>query len=88
MEFRLPELTGNDENAVLTLWYVKEGTSVSKDQDLVEVMTDKATFSVVSPCEGLLVKINKNVGEEVEKDEVLAEIQEIDENESGALDVK
>lgn len=77
MELRLPNITANDENVVITLWYVKENESVSKDQDLVEVMTDKATFSVASPCDGLLSKINKNVGEEVGIDEAMAEIQEM-----------
>ena len=44
MELRLPNITENDEKVAITLWYVKENERVSKDQDLVEVMTDKATF--------------------------------------------
>ncbi|MBL7072826.1 MAG: hypothetical protein ISS33_03475 [Candidatus Omnitrophica bacterium] len=78
MELRLPNITANDENVVITLWYVKENDSVSKDQDLVEVMTDKATFSVASPCDGLLSKINKLAGEEIVIGEAIAEIQEIE----------
>jgi len=78
MELKLPNITANDENVVITLWYVEENESVSKDQDLVEVMTDKATFSVASPCDGLVAKINKSAGEEVKRDEVLAEIGELD----------
>jgi len=76
MELRLPDITENDELVTITLWFVKENERVSKDQDLVEVMTDKATFSVASPWDGLITKINRVAGEEVERDEVLAEIRE------------
>jgi len=75
MELRLKDIIENSEDAVVTLWHVKEDDQVKKDQDLVEVATDKATFDVASPCGGR-VRIAKKTGEEFKPDEVIAEIIE------------
>ena len=76
MEFRLPEISGSDTEAVITEWLVGENGDISPDQDIVEVATDKATFSIPSPCEGVLRKIRKNTGDTVKAHEVIAEIEE------------
>jgi pyruvate/2-oxoglutarate dehydrogenase complex dihydrolipoamide acyltransferase (E2) component len=76
MELRLPELSEDTTEAVITAWHVPESGRVEKDQDLLEVATDKATFDIPAPCDGVLTKIIKNSGETVKKDDVIAEIQE------------
>ena len=76
MELRLPELSEGQEEVVITQWHLSEEDPVAKDQDLLEVSTDKATFDISSPCDGILKKIYKTDGESARTDEVIAEIQE------------
>jgi len=78
MELRLPDLSKSDEGVVITLWHASEKERVERGQDLVEVATDKATFDVPAPCDGVLVRIRKNPGEEVGTGEIIAEISEGD----------
>lgn len=54
-EVILPDL-GDDsvEMAVVTLWLADEGDIVNVDDDLVEMTTDKAAFTVPSPKAGTL----------------------------------
>lgn len=76
MQVRLPNLSKDAESAVITLWHVKENDRIMKDQELVEISTDKATFDVPTPCDGILTEIMKKEGDEVQPDEVIAEIRE------------
>ena len=76
MELRLKELSEDAKDAVITLWHAGENDALLEGQDLVEVATDKATFDVASPCNGVLVKILKKEGETVKTDEIIAEINE------------
>ncbi len=76
MELRLPELSENNDETVITGWHIKENEHVKKGQDLIEVATDKATFDVPAPCDGVLIKILRKEGDSVKANEVIAEIQE------------
>ena len=76
MELRLPELSENNDDTVITEWHVKENENIKKGEDLIEVATDKATFDIPAPCDGVLVKILRKEGDNVKTDEVIAEIQE------------
>jgi len=76
MELRLPELSELNSEAVITFWHLSENERVLKDDDLVEVVTDKATFSIPAPCDGILMKIWKKDGEVIRMNDVIAEIQE------------
>ncbi len=53
----LPELGEGIKQATVACWHVKEGDSVAADQDLVEVVTDKATFAIPAPVSGVIEKI-------------------------------
>jgi 2-oxoglutarate dehydrogenase E2 component (dihydrolipoamide succinyltransferase) len=75
MLFKLPEVSSRQE-AVITEWHIKLNSEVKKGQDLVEVSSDKATFDLSSPCDGVLVNILKKKGESVSTGESLAEIRE------------
>lgn len=72
----LPELGQGIKKASVTYWFVKEGQKVNKDQDLAELVTDKASFNLPAPCSGVLSKIIFKEGDTVGIGEVLAEIQE------------
>ncbi|MFH1411451.1 MAG: lipoyl domain-containing protein [Candidatus Omnitrophota bacterium] len=76
MLFKLPKITKGEDSAVVTNWHVKSDERVKKDQDIVEVSTDKATFDVASPCDGVLKKILKRTGDDVRSGEIIAEIEQ------------
>jgi len=76
MRLKLPDLSGDEGKAVIAAWQAGENERVRKGQDLVEVVTDKATFDIPSPCDGVLTKILKRAGEEVMADQDMAEIGE------------
>lgn len=57
-EVKLPPL-GDDapDEASLSFFYVEEGGAVKEGDDFCEMVTDKATFNVPSPCTGTVKKI-------------------------------
>ena len=56
VEVRLPEL-GDEagDEARVAFWYVDVGEEVEEGDDLVQMLTDKATFDVPSPVAGRLM---------------------------------
>ena len=76
MEFRLPDL-GEDagKSAKVSFWYFAEGDKVDEGQDLVEMMTDKATFNVPAPAGGLLKEIRVQEDGTAEVGDVLGIIE-------------
>ncbi len=64
-EFKLPDLGEGMEEATIVKWLVKEGDLIKKDQNIVEVETDKAIVEVPSPYEGKVLKINFKQGDVV-----------------------
>ena len=74
-QITLPELGEEIEKAVVSCWYFKEGDTINKDDDLVELATDKATFNVPSTATGTLKKILAKEGEEIKVGEALAIIE-------------
>jgi len=77
MELRLPELSENNDETVIVEWHLKEKDVIKKGEDLIEVETDKATFDIPAPCDGVLLRILKKEGDNVLPNEVIAEIQEL-----------
>ena len=55
-------------------WQKQPGDTVKFGDALIDVETDKVTLEVVAPEDGMLVKILKNSGEDVESGELIAEI--------------
>ncbi len=78
-ELRLPEL-GEDagEEATVSFWYFEEGEEVKESEDIVEMMTDKATFNVPSPVSGKLVEVRAPDGTKVKVGEILGIIEVTD----------
>jgi 2-oxoglutarate dehydrogenase E2 component (dihydrolipoamide succinyltransferase) len=61
--------------ATILRWYKRIGETVSKDEALVELETDKVTVEIPSPASGTLIEILKKADAEVSPDEVLARLQ-------------
>ncbi|MBU4376835.1 MAG: hypothetical protein KKD29_05075 [Candidatus Omnitrophica bacterium] len=71
----LPELGEGIEEAVVSLWHFAEGETVKVDDDLVEIVTDKATFNVPAGTSGKIKRIVTSEGTTVKIGEVLAELE-------------
>lgn len=76
MEFRLPEIGEGVHEGELIRWLVKEGDTVSADQPVIEVMTDKATVEVPAPNAGKISGIQAKDGDMIKVGQVLATITE------------
>src|SRR5580692_1008862 len=63
MEFSLPELGEGVYEAELVRWLVKPGDTVKRGQNLLEVMTDKATMEVPAPFAGTINSITGEIGQ-------------------------
>ena len=71
----LPALGENITKATISYWYFEEGAPVIEGNDLVEIVTDKATFNVPAPASGILAGIMAHEGDVCEVGEVLAIIE-------------
>lgn len=60
--FRLPDVGEGIAEAEIVGWHVSVGDVVAEDQNLVDVMTDKATVEVMSPVSGRVTATNGEVG--------------------------
>jgi len=70
----LPELGEGIEKATVACWRYKVGDLVKNDDDVVEVVTDKAVFNVAAGASGTLREILVRDGQEVKVGEALAQI--------------
>jgi len=68
----LPELGDGIKKATVACWHFKVGDKVKIDDDVVEVVTDKASFNVASETEGVIKEILINEGQDADIGEPLA----------------
>ena len=68
----LPELGEDIEMATLACWHKSAGDNVVVDDDICEVVTDKATFNVSCGHDGVLKELCFKAGDEIKIGEVLA----------------
>jgi len=61
--FKLPDVGEGTAEAEIVAWHVAVGDHVKEDQQLVDVMTDKATVEMTSPVAGTIVSLNGQPGE-------------------------
>lgn len=64
-EFKLPDIGEGVTEGEIVNWLVKEGDTVTQDQEMVEVMTDKATVTIGAPKPGKVAQIRGKVGDVV-----------------------
>ena len=73
--FRLPDIGEGIAEAEIVAWHVKLGDSVEEDQQLADMMTDKATVEMESPVAGTIVALAGEVGDQVAIGAALVEIE-------------
>src|SRR5882724_8949561 len=64
-EFKLPDIGEGVSEGEIVGWLVHVGDTVSENQDMVEVMTDKATVTIGAPKPGKVVEIRGGEGDTV-----------------------
>lgn len=60
---KMPDVGEGVVEAEIVSWHVKVGDTVEEDQDVVDVMTDKATVEIPSPVSGRVVRLFGEPGE-------------------------
>lgn len=70
-EFKLPDIGEGVAEGEIVNWLVNEGDSVSENQEMVEVMTDKATVTIGAPKTGKVAERRYKVGDTVPVGNVL-----------------
>jgi 2-oxoglutarate dehydrogenase E2 component (dihydrolipoamide succinyltransferase) len=72
VEVKVPVLSESIAEATLLSWHKKEGEHVDRDENLVDIETDKVVLELPAPVAGVLTKINKGDGATVMSGEIIA----------------
>jgi len=76
IEIKVPQLPESVTDATLVGWHKKPGDSVRRDENLVDLETDKVVLEVPAPASGTLSKILVEDGATVTAGDVLAILEE------------
>jgi 2-oxoglutarate dehydrogenase E2 component (dihydrolipoamide succinyltransferase) len=74
VEVKVPQLSESVSEATLVSWRKKAGEAVKRDENLIDVETDKVVLELPAPVDGVLARIVKNDGDSVTSGEVIAVI--------------
>jgi len=72
VEVKVPQLSESVSEATLVSWKKKAGEAVKRDENLIDIETDKVVLELPAPADGVLAKIIKNDGDSVTSGEVIA----------------
>ncbi|MGD8340832.1 MAG: E3 binding domain-containing protein, partial [Gammaproteobacteria bacterium] len=72
MEVKVPQLPESVTDATLVTWHRKVGEPIRRDENLVDLETDKVVLEVPAPANGVLTEIKQADGATVTSGEVLA----------------
>src|SRR5690606_25810062 len=75
-EVKVPVLPESVSDATIAGWHKKAGDAVSRDENLVDLETDKVVLEVPSPVDGVLKEIKFKEGDTVTSQQLLAIIEE------------
>ncbi len=72
IEIKVPQLSESVAEATLLAWHKKVGEAVKRDENLIDIETDKVVLELPAPADGVLANIIKGDGSTVKADEVIA----------------
>ena len=78
IEVKVPLLPESVSDATVSTWHVNVGDKVSRDQNIVDLETDKVMLEVPAPADGVLKEIKHETGSSVQAQQVIAVIEEGD----------
>ena len=76
IEIKAPAFPESIADGEVAAWHKSEGDTVSRDELIVEIETDKVVLEVVAPVDGVITKIHAVVGETIEGEQLLATLAE------------
>ncbi|MBN8893454.1 MAG: 2-oxoglutarate dehydrogenase complex dihydrolipoyllysine-residue succinyltransferase [Rhodanobacter sp.] len=76
IELKVPVLPESVSDATIASWHKKAGDAVKRDENLVDLETDKVVLEVPAPVDGVLKEIRHEVGDTVNSEQVIAIIEE------------
>jgi 2-oxoglutarate dehydrogenase E2 component (dihydrolipoamide succinyltransferase) len=75
IEVRVPQLPESVADATLVSWHKRPGDAVARDENLVDLETDKVVLEVPAPAAGILTEIRLGNGTTVTSGQILALIE-------------
>lgn len=77
IEVKVPLLPESVSDATVSTWHKKAGDRVSRDENIVDLETDKVMLEVPAPADGVIKEIIKPTGSTVQAQEVIAVIEAV-----------
>ena len=74
LEVKVPQLSESVAEATLLQWHKKVGEAVTRDENLIDIETDKVVLELPAPDAGVIVEIIKGDGSTVVAGEVIAKL--------------
>src|SRR5258706_13096720 len=74
IEVKVPQLSESVSEATLLAWHKKQGEAVKRDENLIDIETDKVVLELPAPADGVLVSVKKGDKSIVVAGEVIATI--------------
>ena len=87
IEVKVPQLSESVAEATLVSWHKQPGEAIARDENLIDIETDKVVLELPAPGDGVLVKILKENGATVTSGEVIAHLDTEAKAEAGAAPV-
>ncbi len=72
IEIKAPQFPESVADGTVATWYKKVGESVSRDELIVDIETDKVVLEIVAPEDGVISEIIKGEGDTVLSEELIA----------------
>ncbi len=88
IEVKVPQLSESVAEATLLSWHKKVGEKVSRDENMIDIETDKVVLELPAPSEGVIVQLLKADGATVVSGEVIAIIDTEASAQTSPLEVK
>ena len=76
LEVKVPVLPESVSDATIASWHKKPGDAIRRDENLVDLETDKVVLEVPAPADGVLKEIKQQTGATVTSGQLLAVIEE------------
>ncbi len=73
--FKLPDIGEGIAESEIAAWRVKAGDTITEDQPLVDMLTEKAAVEIPSPVSGKVIKLHAAAGDKVAVGSVLVDIE-------------
>ncbi len=88
VDIKVPQLSESVAEATLLQWKKRLGESVTADEILIEIETDKVVLEVPAPVSGVIAQLVKNDGDSCTSDEIIAKIDTEGQAQVSPLEIK